>query len=110
MHLFRGGSGTKLLGSRSTSEATTAARPNRGPLLYAYDTRPTPWGARSELGVGSGAAARLLVFVSRYPIVTEHAPCRPIGIYGDKLRVCAQGDSERGYVEVTRLTHGIHPK
>ena len=62
------------------------------------------------MGAGGGAAVRLLDFLSNYQIVTEHAPCRPIGIYGDKLRVCAQGDSERGYVEVTRLTHGIHPK
>ena len=35
---FRVGSGTKSPGSRSTSEAINATRPNREPLWYAYAT------------------------------------------------------------------------
>ena len=58
-------------------ESTKAIRPNRGTLLNAYAT--DAWGGRVP-GEVCGAAARLLAFLSSYPIVPEHPPCSRIGM------------------------------
>ena len=72
-----GGSGTARIRSMPGFEATKAIRPKRGPLLNAYAT--DVWGARVP-GEACGADARLLAFLSSYPIVTEHTPCSRTGM------------------------------
>ena len=82
----------------SAFEAIKAISPNRGLLLYAYAT--DAWGGRVP-GEACGAAARLLAFLSSYPIVTEHTPCSRIGMV-TRLG-CAQWLK-------TRVNHGVHPQ
>ena len=77
VHWFRGGSGTTPIRSMPAFEAITAIRPNKGPLLNAYAT--DAWGVRVA-DEACDAAARLLAFLSSYPIVTEHPPFSRIGM------------------------------